>query len=413
MAERNSALLVATIVSIFLAAATGGLWFALMLEHDGAEVAWLAERELTEKVAKEIKTTQDLVENGNNALQKVLDDTRDIKQTISDDKNRETNAKISAQGAIKQVQPVTDEIYSAMDRGFKDIEDERRMMQTAAEQFESKKNALLREIERVKLELKRKKADHEGDISTLQSEIARVKTDLDEVNEKLRILRNRRQLADVLEEDGKIIQVGSAGTNYVAIDLGWADSVRVGMNFDVFEIRGSGTKVRKGKIQVTKAHAHSSDCNILPPKNRNPICPQCQWEAYSVDMRYCVYCALGDSNDEIQQLEDKVVGVLVKPQDPFNPIIKGDKISNPFYYKGRKVRFSFAGEPVKRSRREIELFIQEQGGILDDDTSLETDYLVVGAGEHVQEALDKARRLGVKVMQEEELYQFFGTESVD
>jgi hypothetical protein len=304
-------------------------------------------------------------------------------------------------------------VFNSIQRGFADIQEERRMMKTAEDAFNREKTTLLREIDRVKRELKRKKEENESDIATIQGEIARVQTDLSEVNDKLKILREKRELADVLEEDGQIIQVGSSDTNYVALDLGWADGVRKGMKFDVFEVRGGDTKFRKGQVEITKVHAHSSDANILPPKRRNPICPQCGWEAYKPDMRYCIYCALGDNNDEIQPLDEKVSGVLIKPQDPFNPIVRGDKISNPFYYKGRKIHFAYAGEPVVRSRREIELYIKENDGILDDEIKLETDYLVVGTGAHVKEALDKARRLGVKVMQELELYQFFGKEGND
>ncbi|HHN46731.1 MAG TPA: hypothetical protein ENN09_04745 [Planctomycetes bacterium] len=418
MPERNTALLVATILFVVFACASSGAWFALMLEHDRLLGAYNAER-VQLNAARE-KITRRRIElsgdgSGQNTglrgqLATMEVNIKKIEERIADNKRWQEDAKSKAATSIADVQPATDGMFSSIQRGFADIQDERRKMQTAEDAFKREKQTLMREIERVKRELKRKKEENETDIATIQSEIARVQTDLNEVEEKLRILTERRELADVLEEDGEIITVGPPNTNYVAINLGWADLVRKGMRFDVFETRGSDTRVRKGKIEITSVNARSSDCIVLPAKRRNPLCPQCGWEAEKPDMRNCAYCALGDNNDEVQQLDEKVAGILIAAQDPFHPIVRGDKISNPFYYKGRKVRFAFTGEPVKRSRREIDLFIKEHGGILDPEITLQTDYLVVGTGEHVKDALNKARRFGVKILQEPELYQFFGKE---
>lgn len=406
--QRNTALLTATIVFVVLSAGAAGFWFVYMLEYDDQRLALQSEEdritELRSVLAVKKDEYQKLTEEYNGLVSKI----EALNRKLADNRRRREQAKAEALAAIERVGPAVTSSFNAYRQGFVDIEQEDRRLEREKQEFKDAKDRLERDIARVQRELKRKQSEHESEAAFLKADIQKVKRQLAEVEQKLELLRKRRELADVLEEDGKIIAVGRGGTNYVAINLGYSDSVRESMKFDVFEERGSGVKVRKAKIEIVQVHASTSDCTILPPMRRHPVCPQCGWEAYRDDMRYCIYCALGDNNDEVQNLDKRVRGVIVAPQDPFNPIVPGDKISNPFYYKGRQMKFVFAGEPVRRSRREIELFIEENGGILEDEIKLDTDYLIVGTGKRVPDMLKQARAKGVKVMQEEELYEFFG-----
>lgn len=427
---RNTALLTSTIIFIALTCGTAVFFFYYMLEYDHYRLATQAEYEKIDgrKVGEEeipgLKHIRQQKEDalrgagtpdGKQSLTAYLDQlkqrTVELDRRHTDSVHRRSDAMSTANATIGRVEPVVKEAFTTYVREFEDIKREDELLANAEALFKREKADLERELGRVERELKRRKSELEDEIGTLKADIQKVRRLLGDVEEKLRILRERRELADVLEEDGRIIEVGKAGTNYVAIDRGYSDGIRKGLKFDVFQEVGSGVKLRKGKVEVMKVHANSADCTVLPPMRRFPTCPQCGWEGYRDDMRHCIFCALGDNNDEVQNLDRRVRAVLVPPGDIFNPIARGDKISNPFYYKGRRMKFVFAGEPVRRPRREIELFIHEHGSTLEDKVELTTDYLIVGAGPRVPEMLEEARRKGVKVMPEEELYEFFGRPS--
>ena len=410
--ERNTALLTATVAFVVLAAASACFWFYYMLECDEYTTRLKTERVEIEKLESEWSMKNRMLRTDTDSLNNKLKDLERknaaLRQEIEDNIHRSRQARNDAHDKISLVEPAVRDVFHTTNRELDEIQREDDLLARAEAGFKKEKAELEREIGRVEKELKRKKSEIESQEADLQAEIQQVKRDLAEVQQKLKLLRERGELEKKLEEDGKIIAVGKGGTNYVSINLGWADGVRKGMKFDVYEERGSGVKIRKAKVELVGVHASTSDCTVLPHLRRRPVCPQCGWEAYREDMRYCIYCALGDNNDEVQNLDRRVIATIVAKKNPFNPIVPGDKISNPFYYQGRQMKFVFAGDPVRRSRREIRLFIQENNSILEDQITHESDYLIVGTGPRVPAMLEEARKKGVKIMQEEELYEFFG-----
>jgi len=186
-----------------------------------------------------------------------------------------------------------------------------------------------------------------------------------------------------------------------------------------------GAEVR-GMIEIAEVRTHTSDAYILPERVRHPVCPQCGWEAYNEDMRYCPYCFLGDNNNEVQQLDQSVKSLLNKAENAFRPISVGDRLSNPYFSSNRPLIFVLGSEPVRRNRQELKAFIEENGGrVLDpsvllrrpDDLSSpalvdvlpsEVNYLIPGGGPDANKLLKRARELGIRVMREEEIFEFFG-----
>ncbi len=174
----------------------------------------------------------------------------------------------------------------------------------------------------------------------------------------------------------------------------------------------------KGKLEVQSIHAFWSEGVLLPAKRAMPQCPSCLWEAIEQDMKYCPYCFTGDNNDEIQPLVEATGELITPGRDRLHPIrawrmgptgpIEGDYVANPYFTAEEKLTFVFAGDTIRRSLREIKFFVEENGGVLQDELTLETNFLVAGTGPEADRMVKKARELGVKILREDELYDFFG-----
>ena len=105
-------------------------------------------------------------------------------------------------------------------------------------------------------------------------------------------------------------------------------------------------------------------------------------------------------------------------RDRLNPIkawrtgtmgrVEGDYVANPYFSAEEKLTFVFGGDTIRRSLREIKYFIEENDGVLQDELTLETNFLVAGTGPEADRMVKKARELGVKILREDELYGFFG-----
>ena len=238
--ERNTALLTATLVFVVLAAGAAGFWFVYMLEYDDQRLALEAEEDRITQLRTVLSRKKDAHQRHTEEYNGLTTKIESLNRKLADNRRRREQAKAEALAAIERIAPAVSGSFTAYQQGFVNIEEEDRLFKDAKEDFKKSKEQLEREIARVKRELKRKQSEHESEVAFLKADIQKVKRQLAEVDQKLELLRKRRELADVLEEDGKIIAVGRGRTNYVSISLGYSDSVRNGMKFDVFEERGSG-----------------------------------------------------------------------------------------------------------------------------------------------------------------------------
>jgi hypothetical protein len=187
-----------------------------------------------------------------------------------------------------------------------------------------------------------------------------------------------------------------------------------------------GAEVR-GMIEIAEVRTHTSDAFSIPERKGHPVCPQCGWEAYLEEMSHCPYCFLGDSHNEVQQLDKSVKTVLNKAENAFLPVSVGDRLSNPYFSSNRPLIFVLGSETVRRNRQELKAFIEENGGtvlepqlllrrpddlsavpVYFDVQSSEVNYLIPGTGPDANNLLKRARELGIRVMREEEIFEFFG-----
>ncbi len=181
----------------------------------------------------------------------------------------------------------------------------------------------------------------------------------------------------------------------------------------------------KGMIEITEVRKHSSDGVILPAREQHPVCPQCGWLAYAVDMRYCPFCSMEGETSEAQSLDVTVVRQLNRGENIFQPIVAGDRLSNPFFSPNRPLVFLLGSQPARQTRQHMKAFIEHNGGRVVDSSVLlvrpeepgaafrevmpyEVNYLIPGVGPEADDLLKRARDLGIRGMRESELYEFFG-----
>ena len=170
-----------------------------------------------------------------------------------------------------------------------------------------------------------------------------------ELESRVRQLRGQLDASNrEFKADGTIL-ASEARDGFVVIDRGFAHSLRTGSKFTVFTKRG-GKVVSKGQIQVTEVQERISTARVLSEL---------------------------DGND---------------------PLIAGDFLHNPVYDPGHVRDFS------RFSASEIARFITESGGKLDQQLSVNVDFLV--AGEHAEKDLDQATKLGVSIISEEQVLEF-------
>jgi DNA ligase (NAD+) len=124
---------------------------------------------------------------------------------------------------------------------------------------------------------------------------------------------------------------------------------------------------------------------------------------------------------DIKQMGEKIAEAVTdffsdeKNIQALKTLIKmGIVIDNPDYEKTSKVKRPFDGltfvitGTMPLPRNEIENFIEKQGGHAASSVSQKTDYVV--AGENPGSKLDKAKKLGVKIISHDELLKLSKTE---
>jgi len=204
------------------------------------------------------------------------------------------------------------------------------------------------DVEKLSREVEALKRKHRQEIKVLDDVI-------DERESRVAELIDRTDTdKTTLHSDGVILQA-TATAGFVVIDRGLDDNLRRGTVFKVFNRRG-GDNYIKGEIEVWQVKRRTSVCRVLDE---------------------------ADAND---------------------PLIPGDHIFNAIYNPDEQKIFVIVGEFQTYSHGELQRFIEDVGGRVDDELSIDTHYLV--AGENSDEALEKASRLGVIILNEDKLIEF-------
>jgi len=268
----------------------------------------------------------------------------------------------------------------------------------------------------------------------LIEEIARRKKKLIDLDVTLRELE-KEPLSSVAEPDGVITEVGKPSQHFARISLGWSHRVRPAMQFIVWRYDNLPRRQEMGRVEITNLGPVTSECVVLPPHYKKPVCPQCGWVAPDAKMMVCPYCVNDRLGQGVHLTRDFGEVRLVEKREPGETIIPGDFLYNPFYLKKRPTYlFYIAEDTVVRSRTEIAEYIRENGGRVvpfDDpsyvhirpDGSIDAknldnpnyqpgysvDYIVLGLG--LQSTLLRTKvapKKGLKTISEAELYEYYG-----
>jgi hypothetical protein len=160
------------------------------------------------------------------------------------------------------------------------------------------------------------------------------------------------------EADGTVL-LSDPALGYVWIDLGTRDGLMKGMRFHLYALEKGGRRRPKAEIEVLRMDERHSQARILS---------------------------------------------IVDPQDP---PAQGDLVSNDTFERGKPKVFVFAGRLVGRYNNEdFARKLEDLGHRVEKVVTFDTSYLVAGAGFEKDPNYDRALQLGVRIIREEELYQF-------
>ena len=264
---------------------------------------------------------------------------------------------------------------------------------SSTKSFEAKLNA----AEEEKKELNDK-------IAKLDAEIARLKKDVD--GEKVIVATLRKKLRDkqkeiVNEIDGKILRVvPKQGICYV--NIGSKQNAKVGVTYVVY-----APNAPRGENNKNKFKAHIRITQVLSP---------------GVSVARVTY---KDDPKSVLLAGDEIGNITVKSFRHYNFVVVG--------------KFALAGSstPSKLGHRKVVDYLKKCGGTIQDTIDYKTDFLVLGdplsmpvnpgedAEESAQEAynraklryqkrqelINKARELGIKILNKNRLLDFTGMDS--
>jgi len=253
---------------------------------------------------------------------------------------------VLAKGQLEEEKRVLSEDKSKIEKDFERFKQEASVIQADI----SRK---LKELSDAKDEEHKKS---EMDIAALHSQISEYKRALDE--------KTKKKPLDLMscDPDGEIIDADNK-LGIAWIDLGRQHHVRAGMVFDIFRYIKGGRRKIKGQVEIRAVQDNMSQVSIIECK---------------------------------------------EPED--DPIVKGDYIISPLYDKKETPIFVFSGELVNPlySRTEVGKKIEEAGGKVAPEVTVETDFLIAGRGAEGTEAYAKAIDLRVVIMRENELFRYIG-----
>ncbi len=421
MGERNTILGVGVFILAALTISLAGVWFYYMLEGQAIGLQLEAEgkmigdlNKLTAdttkigipvKIAKVKTDTEALktkIEDTNEGLDTNLKDTEVLIKAHYEEAAKKHGERATADDTRTQaVEKAVNSLGSAYDLMTKGLDNLRKELAKYEEDLKKEQEGLLTY-----------KADERGKGKELRQRIATIKAQADILEQKLERMKERRKRLDKLHQDGTVLSA-DAKTNMAVVNRGRRHGVRPGMVFDVFEVKRNGKPVRKGKLRLRRVESQQSFATILAAREAPKICPQCGWGSTDITHLFCPYCLGGEEEREKEAMrlsEGRTKDRIIAPEF-LNPVKKGDFISSAFYLgrlKKKAFVFSIAGQPIDRSRQEIAMFLKENGCTLAPAITLETDFAIVGTGPRVDADMEKARKMGVSVLRESELFDFFG-----
>jgi NAD-dependent DNA ligase len=427
MGERNTVIGIAILIFVSLTAVFGGLAFGYKLEAEAlqkridiinapAPVGKLAVTRLTIENPADKNGVKDEISKVNDeisALTTQIDDktdglvakAKDTEGLVSTHFEAAKTARTETAAVEQKRRAETEKAINELGGAYRDLVDSLKKLE---EELKAHEEELRKEQEN----LLQVMASEHGKTDKIREQIIKVKDAADTLKVKLDRMKERRARLEKLHEDGRVLS-SDPGTNMAVVDLGEQHGVRPGMVFDVFEVKRDGKKVRKGKMRLRRVEAQQSFAVLLPAGEAPKVCPQCGWTTKDITHLFCTYCLGGEDEkeQEAQRLTEGSSKERIVAPEFLNPVKKGDYISSPFYLGREKKKawtFAIAGLTIDRSTQEIATFLKENGCTLLPRITLETDFAIVGTGPTVWQEVERARKMGVSVLREAELFDFFG-----
>ncbi len=261
--------------------------------------------------------------------------------------NNGAMVKAAVASQTKAVTSFTEAMKEAPERRKEVGAEEERAFKTERDNDERRRQ-LREDVEKQSQAVEAQKKIWRGDKAKLDDRIA-------ELESRIRQLTNQLDASNrELKSDGSIL-ASEAKDGFVVIDRGFANQLRTGTKFSVFTKRG-GRVVIKGQIQVTEVKERIATARVLDE---------------------------ADAND---------------------PLVSGDQLHNPVYDPDHQRSFAVRGDFRRFSRTEIGRFIEESGGRLDQQLTVNVDFLVAGSGAAAE--IEQASNLGMSVISEDQLLDF-------
>lgn len=305
---------------------------------------------MTEGVAREFSNFHELAVAQGETLQSLANKLDSEKKEAA---TQRKNARVRQEG----LDSANTEFKSSIDSKNREIEEQQQKVESAIAAASETNDEWRKKFEDLSDTTAGEIADLKAELSVSQNLLLRAR-DRIEVLEREKV--KERTFAEV-DPDGEVERVADE-QGLAWINRGRHHRLRSGTRFEVFQYIKGGRKLHKGSVEVA-----------------------------SVNDRYAMVRILHTADD-------------------LNPITAGDKITSPFYDAGEMPTFVIAGEELssRYSLEDVRKQIVAFGGKVEDEVTTTTSYIVAIKGYEDSEAYKEARKLGITVMRESELYQFIG-----
>ena len=290
-------------------------------------------------------------------MEKAYDDS--VRAT-ADANSKYQEARQAEQAAEDETQAVSDQKDSEIDQLRQQLTAEQDRAARAQGQAQSTVDSQRDRISTLENTSASQTEDHKREKNQLENKLLAMDARMMEINTRNRIIREN------LGPDGSVVGADDK-LGLVYIDAGAKHGLKRGTRFKVWSYGKGRSKTQKGEIEVRELKDDYAVCGVV------------------------------DSFDK------------------YNPIGKGDQISNVYFDRDKKVEFVFLGElPGRYNNEEATRILLAKGADVADSVSANTDFLVVGskpAGDE-SEALEEtetfrlAELYGVEILQGSQLVDY-------
>jgi HAMP domain-containing protein len=241
------------------------------------------------------------------------------------------------------------------------LRNEKSAVEASKAQMERDKNDEIQALENSKREA-------EENLETAQNrakdEIAALKNQILALKQDVVKLKQRKQMETFpIGPDGQVLAV-TDDQGLAILNRGKSDHLQPGTTFDVYTLGKGAQKIAKGVVTVLEVDSKTAKARVISLLN------------------------------------------------PMNPIVTGDYFESATYNPETQLHFYLLGRMRKYGKTDAAARLTDLGQAVDSEVGIDTDYLVLGAGENEddnlrdKDAFKRAQELGIRVITEAQLSTF-------